>query len=416
MAQSGPQKGRKQHASRLRAVVSIPGCHNVHSRLSLTPEIQSFPKRGWWNARIPVVPEELKTVAGIWRDKAHEQEAYEQGPLHDWVMTHWESVEWGRRHAWEVFLFVTPRLMKSLRAAASTAVANIVMPSRQLDPEALKKNVLEKAAAVGLSKIGVARFDPKYMFSEHQGKEQGDRVIVCVLEQNWEATQTIPSVRAERAAFSCYSALHQMMVELAEHLHSLGYLARVFPLPGAFMTIHYAVEAGLGQLGMNGQLLTPEAGSRCRLAVLSTNAPLPFDAPVDYGLHKICDLCQICARRCPSGAIPLKRTTFRGITKSKLNTARCWPVVAQEEECGICQKVCPVQRYGLNAILGEYARTGQILGKHSDELEGYHFQGRHYSAEEHPKLSAEYFAPPGFQFDPSRKKPAADGGTPFSVV
>jgi epoxyqueuosine reductase len=44
------------------------------------------------------------------------------------------------------------------------------------------------------------------------------------------------------------------------------------------MFIAYAVAAGLGQLGLNGQLLSPYAGSRCRLNVLTTNAPLVCEA------------------------------------------------------------------------------------------------------------------------------------------
>jgi epoxyqueuosine reductase len=169
------------------------------------------------------------------------------------------------------------------------------------------------------------------------------------------------------------------------------------------MVLKHAVAAGLGQMGLNGQILTPWAGSRCRINAITTNAPFEFDAPIDYGINKLCDACQV--RRCPSGAIPRRRVPYRGVEKSKLNTARCYPVVAQTNGCAICMKVCPVQRFGLEAMLAEFAATGRVLGKDTDELEGYWFQGTYYRPGERPQLSEEWFHPKGFTFDPNRKLP-----------
>jgi hypothetical protein len=61
-------------------------------------------------------------------------------------------------------------------------------------------------------------------------------------------------------------------------------------------------------------------------------------------------------------------------------------------------KVCPVQRYGLAAVLGEYKQSGRILGKDSDELEGYDWplDGRHYGPGARPSLDAPFFDVPGF--------------------
>jgi hypothetical protein len=61
-------------------------------------------------------------------------------------------------------------------------------------------------------------------------------------------------------------------------------------------------------------------------------------------------------------------------------------------------KVCPVQRYGLGAVLSEYQRSGRILGKDSDELEGYRWplDGRHYGPGTRPALDATFFDVPGF--------------------
>jgi len=181
---------------------------------------------------------------------------------------------------------------------------------------------------------------------------------------------------------------------------------------GRGVAIHYAVESGLGQLGLNGQLLTPAAGSRCRLILIETDAPLEFDSPRDLGVPKICDACQVCVQRCPPGAIPNTRQSHRGVVKSKLNMKRCFPVVAQANGCAICMKVCPVQRYGLQAVLDEYDRSGQILGKGSDDLEGFRWpvDGRYYGHGQKPRINDDLMFPVGFSLEPIESASGASDG------
>ena len=232
-------------------------------------------------------------------------------------------------------------------------------------------------------------------------------MIVCILEQNYEATQRIPAERSEQAAISTYAQLQDRLVDLTRWLHERGYTARAEHYIGESMFIHYAVAAGLGQLGLNGQLLTPQAGSRCRINVIHTDAPLPFDEPVDYGIEGVCDRCQACVRRCPVGAIPKVRREHRGVVKAKLNTKRCLPIVTQAAGCSVCMKVCPVQAYGLPAVIEEYERSGSILGTHTDALEGYDWplDGRHYPPGETPRVPDDVVRPPGYDFDPDRVEP-----------
>ena len=214
-----------------------------------------------------------------------------------------------------------------------------------------------------------------------------------MVEQNWEATQTLPGPVGEQTALSTNAEIIEMTAQLAEALERLGFLARAHSTEGIAVVHHYGIEAGLGQMGVNGQLLTPEAGSRCRLAMITTEMPLEFGGPRDFGIPRICDECQACVRRCPAGAIPLKRTWHRGIEKSKLNLGRCFPVVAKVNGCSVCVKVCPIQRYGLAAVLEHRAATGEILGRGTDELEGYNWplDGYHYSPGQRPGLETAFF-------------------------
>src|SRR5206468_3457652 len=79
---------------------------------------------------------------------------------------------------------------------------------------------------VGLSQVGFAPYDPKYTFAEAASSDQGS-VIVCLLEQDWALTQTIPSAKSEREVVRTYEALTKRAAALASFLHERGFRAEV---------------------------------------------------------------------------------------------------------------------------------------------------------------------------------------------
>jgi ferredoxin len=362
------------------------------------------------------IPADLLTCPGEQRDGEEEDRCSATDPLSDFFSVHPEASEFIVSHGRGFLLPTFPRVARAVQRVRQASRRAPAPRTGNIHPDELTGMVRAEARRIGLSRIGIAANDPRYTF-ETTDAEQLPTVIVCLLEQDWELTQKIPSDEAEQAAFFGYAEGMSRSAALAGFLKDLGYRAAPQGLTGDGIAIHYAIEAGLGQLGINGQLLTPEAGSRCRILMLTTDATLTFDRPVDYGLHGVCDECQACVRNCPVGAIPKARRPFRGVVKSKLNTARCLPVVAQAEGCAVCMKVCPVQRYGLDAILEHRTRTGEILGLGSDELEGYDWplDGRHYGPGETPKVGEDVLRNPGLTFDITRKQPF-EGTEPIRFV
>jgi ferredoxin len=362
-----------------------------------------------WSDPVPAVPTELQTVPGIRRDPDAEQKAYEQAPLHDFfVLRRAEMTALQRVATMMVPMLTTwPRLSAATLALERQQTVTPTVAPKPWDPRQLTDELRAYAAQIGISATGVTAFDVKYTFAEYVGKAVGEQVVVCVFEQNYDATQRIPAMRSEEAALAAYGELEDRMVLLAQWLQDRGWRARPEDFEGESMFIAYAVAAGLGQLGLNGQLLTPHAGSRCRINILTTDAPLVHDQPKDFGIEGICNRCQICVRRCPVGAITKVRKEHRGITKAKINTKRCLPLMMQSAGCSICMKVCPIQRYGLAAVVAHYEHTGQILGKDTDDLEGYDWplDGRHYGPGLTPHVPDSVVRPPGFDFDPTRTEP-----------
>ncbi|GAA1947960.1 hypothetical protein GCM10009798_03880 [Nocardioides panacihumi] len=379
-------------------------------RLPIWVHRRRMPHTRPWTAPVPDPAETLRTVPGIALLPERQQEAFDEVPLHDFIRLHpdMRSENSPTGHMWASLLSTSPRVQgaarKRARANRSPGATGAPAP---ISPDELTRRMKLEAARLGLAAVGVTAYDIKYNYAEYHGLGVGDTIIVGIIEQNFASTQMSPSLRAEKAALSAYAGLEDRMRLLAEWIRAQGYAARPEGFVGESMVIPYAVQAGLGQLGLNGQLLTPHAGSRCRIHVMSTDAPLVHDEPVDYGLEGVCNECQACVRRCPAGAIPAVRKESRGVVKAKLNTKRCLPVMGKTAGCSVCMKVCPVQRFGLPAVLEEYDRSGQILGKDTDDLEGFDWplDGRHYGPGERPRLGPEVFETPGFVFDPERKVP-----------
>lgn len=412
---------RSRDTRRTRPPVRLRVCHSAEravarllapwlrfDRLSWLRFLPSPPRVGrpwtppvWPDKRTWKVADELRTVAGIWRNPGAEDDAFEVAPLHDFGIVNLEPTSDSMAYGWRYILPTGPRLVRALRRLGKTSHKPAVdVQASAVEPADITRRIRKEAARIGVSGIGFAPYDERYTFVEHKGKHDHRSVIICAVEQDFAATQTAPSVRAERSAFRAYGDIVIKLTALVEFIQALGYEARAQSPGGDGIAIHYGVQAGLGQLGLNGQLLTPMAGSRARLMMLTTNAPVVFDSPVDYGIHAICDACQLCVRRCPVGAIPLKRAEYRGVVKAKIKTERCLPVASRVHGCAVCMKVCPVQRYGLEAVTNHLLETGTILGKGSDELEGYDWppDGRRYGPGDKPPVTAQLLNPPGWRW------------------
>jgi hypothetical protein len=66
------------------------------------------------------------------------------------------------------------------------------------------------------------------------------------------------------------------------------------------------------------------------------------------------------------------------VEKNKLVFKRCRLVMTRYLGCGVCMKVCPIQKYGMQPLIEHYVETGEILGKGTDNLEGYTLPDKGY--------------------------------------
>ncbi|HXH11786.1 MAG TPA: reductive dehalogenase domain-containing protein [Alphaproteobacteria bacterium] len=234
------------------------------------------------------------------------------------------------------------------------------------------EDIRAKARELGFLEVGFTKYDTRYTYARMRDRIEYEHAIALAWEQDYEATQTIPSIAAEIVHSGTYRTMGAAALELCEFIRSLGYhVQQHSPNDNTGAYLPMCVAAGIGQLGACGYLLTPHAGGRCRIMLLSTNAQVTYDQPVDYGIHAFCQICQVCVTRCPGRALMPGKVVWRGVEKNKLNFKRCRPVMARYLGCGICMKVCPIQKYGMQKVMEHFVDTGEVLGKGTDALEGY---------------------------------------------
>ncbi|MCD4825857.1 MAG: 4Fe-4S dicluster domain-containing protein, partial [Phycisphaerae bacterium] len=91
------------------------------------------------------------------------------------------------------------------------------------------------------------------------------------------------------------------------------------PAPNVIVNMEHAAHAaGLGEIGLGGFFLTPEYGTRQRLAMLLVAAELEPD-PIRE--KSICVDCNACVAACPMNAIDVSRTESVGVVGHEMEVA-----------------------------------------------------------------------------------------------
>ncbi|MFP6678643.1 MAG: reductive dehalogenase domain-containing protein [Dehalococcoidia bacterium] len=321
-------------------------------------------------AGVPGIPQIEKDVAFYSREYPLETQNVEKAADREW--------------SWSVY---TPEVFeyRELHEKANAPFVEAAATTGEIEPTAepvgrdITEDIRRKGYELGFGDVGFTKYDRRYTFASKKRWVKFPGAICVALEQDYAQTQSLPSLEAEFAHFGTYETENEQCLALADFIRSLGYHAQVHsPNDNSAPFLPMFVAAGMGQLGANGQLLSPHFGSRARLAIITTDGPLTYDEPVDYGVHKFCQECLVCADRCPARAITRDKVWYRGVEKNKLIYDRCRPVMSTYEGCAVCMKACPIQRYGMKPVMEHYVETGEVLGKRTHNLEGFELRDKGY--------------------------------------
>lgn len=223
----------------------------------------------------------------------------------------------------------------------------------QATAEEFTRRVKGFAQYLGADLVGTTRLNPAYVYS-HIGRSPGrwgrpitldhPNAIAIGVEMKHEMIRHAPDGPTVTESARGYFETAKVALLLARYINLLGYEARAH-VDGNYRVLcgPIAVDAGLGELGRLGLLITPQFGPSLRLSVVTTNLPLTQDEPIHFGVQHFCDICGKCAANCPSGAIASGgKSIHKGVEKWQSNQETCYRFWrAQGTDCAICIRVCP---------------------------------------------------------------------------
>jgi reductive dehalogenase len=231
------------------------------------------------------------------------------------------------------------------------------------NPQTLTEEVKKAAKVYGASLVGIASLDRNWLYSvDRSGKpynipERFSHAIVMAIEMDYEGISKSPAFASATSTAVGYSKMAFAEIELTAFIRRLGYGA--IPCGNDIaLSVPLAIDAGLGQYGRHGLLITKEFGPRVRIAKVLTDMPLLHDSP-DYGfcdsVVRFCEVCEKCAHHCPSKSIRVgKSRGWSGATKSNNPGAEKWYVnpetcygfwIENGSDCSNCIRSCPYNKH-----------------------------------------------------------------------
>lgn len=248
----------------------------------------------------------------------------------------------------------------------------------------MKQRITREARRLGANLVGfapVSRWESSELAEPYWPTSiwpEAKTVIVLGIPMLLPIIESTPSINYQEMYNAANQTLDQAALRLAAWLNELGSAAIYLPRDGygnldilrrkpvaGFSHVVAGKFAGLGTIGVNHLLLTPEYGPRVRLVSIFTSAVVPGD-PLIKG--ELCNQCRMCVRLCPVEAFTRVKGYFMADMDKDACTARHQQLRLENRwPCGTCAKVCGVgadrQLYG-RTDLRIYLREAERL--HSD--------------------------------------------------
>ena len=240
--------------------------------------------------------------------------------------------------------------------------ANIVMEKPLLkkhhvkDTAKMSEEIKETARNYGAYQVGITQINDNWIYSKNMDNnpimipEEFKYAIVMTVKMDGSAIKTSPAFTACTATGLAYSKMAFIISCMAEFIRNLGYKA--IPMGNdTALSIPLAIDAGIGELGRNGLLITPEYGPCVRICKIFTELPLKTDKPITFGVTDFCKSCNKCAEACEVNAIQTTdepsfnvacSSNNQGILRWAVNHDKCYKFwIENGGDCSNCISACP---------------------------------------------------------------------------
>jgi reductive dehalogenase len=234
-------------------------------------------------------------------------------------------------------------------------------PFKFKSPALAAEFIKNLAHLYGATMVGITKAKIDWMYGDSwRGTEDGYdhskmpdhwQYAVCVgVPMEWDVLLGNPQLGT---SYDAYHRVSMAAYRLEHAMKYMGYASRASTPRNGYDLIcpPYLVDAGVGEHCRPGFVITPEAGSNFRTAVILTNLEMETDKPIEFGVKEFCDKCKICAEQCPSGAISMADSyeglEIRGYEHWYINNGACynfWRESMGGMGCRLCVANCPYSR------------------------------------------------------------------------
>ena len=217
----------------------------------------------------------------------------------------------------------------------------------------LTKYIKGWTSYLGTHSTGITELQDYHLYTRRgRGTDKGKPVIrrhkyaiAFTVEMDYENVKAAPGSPIVFESSQQYLRSATIALQLATLLKKLGHDSRAH-IDGDYEVICPLVarDAGLGEIGRMGLLMTPLLGPRARIAVVTTNAPLvPDKYRPDQNMIEFCRVCKKCADCCPGNSIPTDdMQEIDGVKRWKIDSDSCFSYwCISGTDCGRCMSVCP---------------------------------------------------------------------------
>jgi ferredoxin len=227
-----------------------------------------------------------------------------------------------------------------------------------VDPHAVSRFVERWARQSGAVSVGITELRDYHLYTVLGRRERYGEpgaldhryAIAFTVEMDKDMVGAGPCGPTVMESSQQYLHGGMIAVQVAQLIRNLGYRARAH-IDGNYHVVCPLVarDAGLGEIGRMGLLMTPELGPRVRISVVTTDLPLlPLPPRGDPTVVDFCERCTKCAAACPSRAIPFEtRREIDGALRWRIDSEACytyWCVAGTD--CARCVSVCPYSHPG----------------------------------------------------------------------
>jgi len=175
-------------------------------------------------------------------------------------------------------------------------------PAAWIDEDAGALMVKSAARKLGADLVGICRVERRWLASADALGSEYERAVVMAVAMDSESIAASPAPAASAATSVGYMRMAMIAGAVSVFIRRMGFHA-VAAGNQLAPSIPMAIEAGLGELGRNDQLITRRFGPCVRLCKVFTDMPLRCDETVALGVEDFCRECGLCVEACPAGAV-----------------------------------------------------------------------------------------------------------------